>query len=1818
MNALSDVDQSDSQTSGHAALISRDPLIVSTPAIWQSPLGLAETLGRRSADREVTFLIPLSWHCNEASAAAKAAAIKAHRSRFPAHELIVLGNTPEEVALLQAAGAKAFFANHNIFASEAVFHPLPDVNVEFDAVYNARPVPMKRHDLASLVERVAYISFVSPDQETLHSRDVVSDLQNVRPGHVLANQIVDGFPRVMKATAVNAWLARASVGLCLSEEEGAMYSSIEYLLAGLPIVSTPSRGGRDVFFDRDYCIIAEPDPRTIREAVEALRDRNIPRAYVRSRTLAKLTGERQRFLAFIDEIKSRHGASRDDRTEWTFTGAPFHPWRSVEQHAREMLGTTNDEDMAAAQFFSRPTSVVGQDHWMNDTPAVERPLDLRSAPLENVVRSAWEVGKTIDLAGIGYGRIHWGNLKDVRPEPVPYYFFLAGLARLCGAMRICEIGTHSGGSARALRRGMSSTQADLVTIDMTEISDPQLVGERGIRKIVGDAGSPAVIDAVREHFGAQRGIDVLFIDSDHQMKPTLDQYRAYVSALQPRFVVLDDIAINQGMAEAWRLVCEGVPTGEAVNVADIEPRARSKSSSLGLMRLGDSPAWNSVSRQRRVRETPSTVRRLVSFIGQDDSDILPFFLDHYRRLGIGAFHLMLDGTWSKAELAPLLAAGDVTIEGFNGEPYNDVLLTSSLDAMARQFEGEWVVIVDADEFLELPYASLSRTIDALMCLGMDELPASLLQRCAPDGELRSLAEGAPETLFPCYDNRLAERMDTEFPVWKSKYPLVRIGPKFRFAQGNHHPSNGRAAMHLPIRGVLHHFKWRDRLLRSLSRARGEVGKQQGNPEEQNAYHRWLEGHGQRVPTDRLKVYSRSELLREGHLIRPTRNEVRVWAALRKARQGRSAALASIPHALPQPDAGMGALDRIALRTLPGRIALVTTDLLGLRRTGGIGTAMTALAERLAGEGHEVHVFLCPWGDHHWHQIWADHWEARGCRVHHHPLRAGWTLSDASMFIADALNATDWDVIHFAENDGLGAPVQLLRSAGLAFKNTQVVVTAHGPTRWHRHGNLVQWTRSEALGSELEATSIELADAVVCPSGYIAEWCKARYATPAPPIVVPNSLTGEGRRFGRGPRERRPIRKIVFFGRLEVRKGIDRFIAAINRVIERGLSDFEVVFLGSFVSYYPLSELERRTETWPCQKRILENYTSHDAIDLLRTEDCIAVMPSRLDNSPYCVFECLDNAVPFIATDVGGTAELIREDDRARVLVSGDPEEIAEKLVDALQNGAAPAAMSFDPTLADIDLLALHGNLVDKARASRGRPARRAQSKASVIVYGPKADLAAPPLAEWLGRVGGASVEVMWCIGRGPDTEADWYGNADALNDAARSASHERLFFCHTSTLPDPDALTALLAAMDETGADAAVCGYRFQSADGISESVAVFAAPAELSTQQNIYGARLFLVRKAAFLEAGGFSDEPSAAGIMEWEFLNRLKAAGRRIIGIPIAMASTTGAVAPEMLAESQAGALTAPWTEAAPLHLQGFMRMALHPDRPAKPIPHPVSFRGEWTVRDPKPAAIATAGPAIEDRPADAGRIAETIGDSEILSAASPLDGIDVADDSLNRAGRLRIGSDGRLLDASETYRIQTAADADACNFLVAENLLDAEQASLLAEAFRDVEGQILRANGSELPAKSFLWMREISAKRPDAVDPLVPLIKNGMARTAEFYGLETPLFPDLIQLRKLGTGMSAMPVRRTAPPHSYTETDAPGFAGHLFLNDDYVGGALYFTGLDMAVEPKLGRFVAATSGAYHEQALLRVDSGSLLVLSFVMQRRREQISPDLRKIF
>ncbi len=95
-----------------------------------------------------------------------------------------------------------------------------------------------------------------------------------------------------------------------------MYASTEYLLCGLPLISTRSKGGRDIFFDKKYVKIVDDNKVAVKEGVEELIKRDIDSNYIRIKTLEKMNLHRERFITLIQEIYDKEGANKKFRDEW--------------------------------------------------------------------------------------------------------------------------------------------------------------------------------------------------------------------------------------------------------------------------------------------------------------------------------------------------------------------------------------------------------------------------------------------------------------------------------------------------------------------------------------------------------------------------------------------------------------------------------------------------------------------------------------------------------------------------------------------------------------------------------------------------------------------------------------------------------------------------------------------------------------------------------------------------------------------------------------------------------------------------------------------------------------------------------------------------------------------------------------------------------------------------------------------------------------------------------------------------------------------------------------------------------------------------------------------------------------------------------------------------------------------------------------------------------------------------------------------------------------------------------------------------------------
>ena len=316
----------------YAEILSTVPLIVQTVYPLASlPLGAASLVEPIVGARPAHFLFLLHWQIEtayESNQLIKLAA--AYLADHPAHQLTLLCNTNRESELLRDRGLSALKLNHNCLINDALYIPRPDIEPVFDAVYNACLAGYKRHELAIEIERLALIYYPNSSPSAFHSER--ARLAALMPKAHFVNEVTPDGCRWISPQEVNHILAQSRVGLCLSEHEGAMRASAEYLFAGLSVVSTPSLGGRDTYFDDEFCVIAKPDPRSVREAVEALVTRNIPREYIRSKTLARIDADRRRYIDLVQDLIDRaNGDAQFEDWFWerTHRGPTMMHWRST-------------------------------------------------------------------------------------------------------------------------------------------------------------------------------------------------------------------------------------------------------------------------------------------------------------------------------------------------------------------------------------------------------------------------------------------------------------------------------------------------------------------------------------------------------------------------------------------------------------------------------------------------------------------------------------------------------------------------------------------------------------------------------------------------------------------------------------------------------------------------------------------------------------------------------------------------------------------------------------------------------------------------------------------------------------------------------------------------------------------------------------------------------------------------------------------------------------------------------------------------------------------------------------------------------------------------------------------------------------------------------------------------------------------------------------------------------------------------------------------------------------------------------------------------
>ena len=622
-----------------------------------------------------------------------------------------------------------------------------------------------------------------------------------------------------------------------------------------------------------------------------------------------------------------------------------------------------------------------------------------------------------------------------------------------------------------------------------------------------------------------------------------------------------------------------------------------------------------------------------------------------------------------------------------------------------------------------------------------------------------------------------------------------------------------------------------------------------------------------------------------------------------------------------------------------RIILVTSEILGAVKNGGIATATSHLSVLLAKNGHDVTLFYAGQQPIDYMDRWSLFYNLAGVNVVFFPGTSASIIPDfvkQPTEIFEQLRHLPADVVLFQDWLALGHGCIIAKRCGIAFQQTVLALITHGSTSWVIEANRAFPANKHVLDiSYMEQRAIELADAVVSPSAHMISWMSnAGWKLPEDNSVIPyylDSLELLGVELPPLSRRRTVSRPshLVFFGRLEARKGIGIFLSALA-LKDLASLDFKVTFLGN-----PLNtadkvrkQLEESRPDLAGKIEFKSNLTSDEAQAFLAGTDCIPVIPSLIDNSPCVIYESLKLGLPFIASNSGGTPELIHPDDRDRCLFAPTAESLAAKLNQVLTSeywaASMPSYVSSEVAASWLDWFELLP--AKTARRLQVSIAARAASKS--VVSGHAADIHSREITvvithyerpdllkqalQALSRQSDPHFEVILVDdGSKSETTLELLSTLEsgfeglslrvirqsnkylgaARNEALRHVQSQYVIFLDDDDIPFPNMVETYKQAALCSSADIVTCQMQLfhnprgePGLDNLESGprLAFPGGPLASASMWNCYGGVTGIYKKSVFDDVGGFH-EIHGVGFEDWQLFVRAAAAGKTILCLPL-----------------------------------------------------------------------------------------------------------------------------------------------------------------------------------------------------------------------------------------------------------------------------------------------------------------------------------------------
>lgn len=636
-----------------------------------------------------------------------------------------------------------------------------------------------------------------------------------------------------------------------------------------------------------------------------------------------------------------------------------------------------------------------------------------------------------------------------------------------------------------------------------------------------------------------------------------------------------------------------------------------------------------------------------------------------------------------------------------------------------------------------------------------------------------------------------------------------------------------------------------------------------------------------------------------------------------------------------------------------RICIATFSLVGPTKNGGIATADTALAEALVSAGHKVTVLYL------WDQVvqslTIDHWvqvyRERGIELVPLPtpeMKISPTMQ--SKFVRVSYSAYLWlkerdglfDAVHFHEWHGAGYYTVLAKHQGLAFAKTVLFTTIHCPALFYLDGSGILLSSENYLVSDfLERKQVELSDIVVSPSKFMLRWVQANnWKLPHNTFVQQNILSDSVFQLMEESSTSydssiRTVEEFVFFGRLEVLKGLFQFLEALDILaveVRAGKTrNFSVSFMGNpnLGAGNNVTEIilaRAKAKNWPFLPSFLTNKLQPEAISYLHERPGrVAIMPSLVENSPYAIVECIALRIPFMSSDAGGISELIDPKYHKSVLFVPRPKSIADKLRNALLNGISVAEGTVNPKLNRELWMQWHSAVFEALLGSkRGSETLKTNltplvticmahhNRGSLLLKTLDAILAQDypnfelvivddgsdnPIAlstlKMVERDYSKSRFYLKKLGKGGLNRFKLVRQENSFPGAARNravghANGDFVIFLDDDDIPRPTWLSTMVKVALKTNSDVvtSMCDF-FYGKEIPNENLqpnprwVTLGDAADIGLFENVFGAYAALVRKEVFWKIGGFSEDYGST-YEDYEFLANAVLSGFKLELVP------------------------------------------------------------------------------------------------------------------------------------------------------------------------------------------------------------------------------------------------------------------------------------------------------------------------------------------------